>query len=102
MPALLPILLLGSQFMLVADPVPRLDASVSCRSAGATSVMGPASGTRSVPACEQDENDARNKLEQEWCAFQRGRTAALHAVDHARRQPELCRTAHLPGNGQGR
>jgi hypothetical protein len=69
MPALLPVLLLGSQFILVADPVPRLDANVSCRSAGATSVMGPGSGTRSVQACEQDEKDARNKLEQEWTEF---------------------------------
>ena len=41
MPALLPMLLLGSQFVLVADPVPQFDASLSCRSAGASSVMTP-------------------------------------------------------------
>jgi hypothetical protein len=69
MPALLPVLLLGSHIMLVADRVPQLDANVSCRSAGATSVMGPGSGTRSVQACEQDEKDARTKLEQEWGMF---------------------------------
>ena len=69
MPALLPVLLLGSHVILVADSVPRFDANVSCRSAGASSVMGPGSGTRSVEACEQDETDARNKLEQEWSGF---------------------------------
>ena len=102
MSALLPVLLLGSQFILVADPVPRLDANVSCRSAGATSVMGPGSGTRSVQACEQDEKDARNKLEQEWSQFSAAEQAHCTRLTTLWRQPELCRTAHLPGNGQGR
>jgi len=68
-PALLPMLLLGSQIVLVADPVPQFDASLSCRSAGASSVMTPATGTRNAAACERDENDARSKLEQEWPGF---------------------------------
>jgi hypothetical protein len=66
MPALLPALLLGSQVLLVADSVPRLDIVHSCRSAGASSVMGAQSGTRNASACEQDENDARGKLQQDW------------------------------------
>lgn len=69
MPALLPMLLLGSQIVLVADPVPQFDASLSCRSAGASSVMTPATGARNAAACERDENDARGKLEQEWSSF---------------------------------
>jgi len=72
-PALLPILLLGSQLgsqvVLAADPVPRLDIVQSCRSAGANSVMGAQSGTRNSAACEQDENDARGKLQQEWGTY---------------------------------
>ena len=69
MPALLPVLLLGTHVILAADKVPQLDIKQSCRSAGASSVMGPNSGTRNAAACEQDENDARNKLEQEWTTF---------------------------------
>jgi hypothetical protein len=68
MPALLPILLLGSQIVLAADPVPQLDASLSCRSAGASSLMGQA-GTRTAAACEKDENDARGKLNQDWSSY---------------------------------
>ena len=81
MPALLPLLLLGSQLAAspvipVADPVPRLDFEPSCRSAAASSV----SGTRDASACERDENDARGKLEQEWGQFtstDRGRCVQL-------------------------
>ena len=69
MPALLPALLLGSQVVLAADRVPQFNTSLSCRSAGASSVMGPASGTRNEASCEQDERDARDKLEQEWTTF---------------------------------
>ncbi len=70
MPALLPVLLLGTQVVLVAaDQVPKLDVSVSCRSAGASSVTAPVSGTRNAAACEKDENDARDKLKQEWTTF---------------------------------
>ena len=65
MPALLPVLLLGSQIVLAADPVPKLDIGRSCRSAGAAAVMA----TRDKAACERDENVARDKLEQEWSQF---------------------------------
>jgi hypothetical protein len=62
MPALLPVLLLSSQIVLAADPVPKFDISRSCRSAGATSGMA----TRDRAACEHDENNARAALEKEW------------------------------------
>ena len=70
MPALLPLLLLGSHMAIahvvsVADPVPQLDIGPSCRSAAATAMMG----ARDSSACERDENDARGKLEQEWNQF---------------------------------
>lgn len=69
MPALLPVLLLGSQVIFAADSVPKLDIVPSCRSAGANSLMGATSGTRNAAACEQDEKEARNKLDQEWTTF---------------------------------
>ena len=75
MPALLPVLLLGSQIVLAADPVPQLDASLSCRSAGASSAMGKASGSRTAAACEKDENDARGLLEQQWSTFSQSEQA---------------------------
>jgi hypothetical protein len=69
MPALLPILLLGSHIVLAADPIPKLDTSLSCKSAGAAAVMGTQKGTRNAAACEQDESDARAKLEQDWSSY---------------------------------
>ncbi len=69
MPALLPILLLGSHIVLVADPIPKLDTSLSCKSAGAAAVIGGQKGTRNEAACEQDESDARATLEQEWSSY---------------------------------
>ena len=69
MPALLPVLLLGSQVVLAADHVPRLDTSLSCKSVGANSLMGPSSGTRNAASCEQDEREALNKLEQVWTTY---------------------------------
>jgi hypothetical protein len=65
MPALLPVLLLSSQIVLAADPVPKFDTGPSCRSAGAAAVMA----TRNTAACEGDENNARATLEKEWSQF---------------------------------
>jgi hypothetical protein len=65
MPALLPVLLLSSQIVLAADPVPKFDTGPSCRSAGAAAVMA----TRNTAACERDENNARATLEKEWSQF---------------------------------
>jgi hypothetical protein len=63
--ALLPVLLLSSQIVLAADPVPKFDTGPSCRSAGAAAVMA----TRNTAACEGDENNARATLEKEWSQF---------------------------------
>ena len=68
-PALLPVLLLGSQVVLAADRVPQLDFTLSCKSAGTGSLMGPSAGTRNAQSCEQDERDARNKLDQVWTSY---------------------------------
>jgi hypothetical protein len=65
MPALLPVLLLSSQIVLAADPVPKFDTGPSCRSAGAAAVIA----TRDTAACERDENNARATLEKEWSQF---------------------------------
>jgi hypothetical protein len=70
MPALLPLLLLGSQLtgaqiVLAADPVPQFDVTPSCRSAAVGAVVG----QRDSHACERDESDARGKLVQQWSQF---------------------------------
>ena len=65
LPALLPVLLLSSQIVLAADPVPKFDTGPICRSAGAAAVMA----TRNTASCEQDENNARATLEKEWSQF---------------------------------
>jgi hypothetical protein len=61
----LPVLLLGSQIVLAADPVPKIDIGRSCRSAGAAA----GAATRDRTACERDENNARATLEKEWSQF---------------------------------
>jgi hypothetical protein len=63
--ALLPVLLLSSQIVLAADPVPKFDTGPSCRAAGAAAVMA----TRDTAACERDEINARATLEKEWSQF---------------------------------
>ena len=65
MPTLLPALLLGSHVVLVAE-FPKFDVAPSCKSAGAEAVD---TGTRNASACERDEADARDKLQQEWSTF---------------------------------
>lgn len=68
MPALLPVLLLGSQVILAADRVPQLDVAQSCHSVGTSSLI-PSAATRNAQSCEQDERDAHNKLEQVWTTY---------------------------------
>jgi len=64
MPALMPMLLMGTQLMLVADRVPELNVEPSCRSAPSGTIKG-----RDESACKRDEQDARAKLDQEWGQF---------------------------------
>ena len=59
------VILLSSQIVLAADPVPKFDTGPICRSAGAAAVMG----TRDTAACERDEINARTTLEKEWSQF---------------------------------
>lgn len=65
MPALLPLLALGSQLVLAAEKVPQLDFAPSCRAAVAAATMP----DRNENACQTDEKQARAKLEQEWEQF---------------------------------
>ena len=64
MPGLLPILLAGTQLLLVSDPIPQLNVEPSCRAAAGTTAPG-----RDENACKRDERDARGKLEQQWGNF---------------------------------
>ncbi len=64
MPGLLPIVLIGSHLLLVADRVPELNIEPSCRAAGAATVQG-----RDENACKRDEQTARGTLEQNWGQF---------------------------------
>ncbi len=66
MPVLLPILLLSSQIVLAADPVPKFDIGPSCRSAAVASAV---IATRDAAGCERDESTARDTLEKEWRQF---------------------------------
>ena len=65
-PALLAVLLLGSQIALAADPVPKFDIGPSCRSAAVASAV---ITTRDAAGCERDEDNARATLEKEWSEF---------------------------------
>jgi hypothetical protein len=66
MPALLPVLLLSSQIVQAADPVPKFDTGPSCRSAAVASAV---IATRDAAGCERDESTARDTLEKEWSEF---------------------------------
>ena len=57
--------LLGSQLILVADQVPRLNVEPSCQAAAESA----GTSGRNAATCLQDENTARGKLEQEWSQF---------------------------------
>jgi hypothetical protein len=65
MPGLLPILLVGSNLMLVADTVPTFDVDPTCRAATQASTMN----NRDENACKKDESNARATLEQEWAKY---------------------------------
>jgi hypothetical protein len=65
MHGLLPILLVGSNLMLVADTVPAFDVAPSCRAATQSSVIA----NRDENSCKQEENNARAKLEQDWAQY---------------------------------
>jgi len=64
MPGLLPMVLVASHLVLVADKVPELNSEPSCRAA--TSAEIAISANRDEKACLRDETDARDKLRQQW------------------------------------
>jgi hypothetical protein len=65
MPGLLPILLVGSNLMLVADAVPAFNVTPSCRAATQASAIA----NRDENSCKKDEDTARAKLEQDWAQY---------------------------------
>jgi hypothetical protein len=79
MPGLLPILLVGSNLLLVADRVPEFNVEPSCRAATTASAMA----NRDENACKADENKARGQLEQSWAQYtptQRNHCAQLSTL----------------------
>ncbi len=83
MPALLPLVLLGSQLVLVADRVPELNIEPSCQAAAASAAM-PGRDTKS---CLQDEHTARATLEKEWGEFSAGEHARCLELSHTGGSP---------------
>ena len=67
MPGLIPILVAGSQLLLVADPIPKLNVEASCRAASGAAMPG-----RDENACKRDEQDAHDRLRQQWRDFSDG------------------------------
>jgi hypothetical protein len=64
MPGLLPIILAGSYIVLAAERMPELDIGPSCRAAATIGVKG-----RDEEVCKRVEQEARNKLDQDWGKF---------------------------------
>ncbi|HEX5507407.1 MAG TPA: hypothetical protein VFX37_02785 [Pseudolabrys sp.] len=61
----LPIALLGSHLVLVAEQVPHFNVDPGCRAAAIAAVAP----NRTPDSCKHDENEARSKVEQEWSQF---------------------------------
>jgi hypothetical protein len=88
MPALLPIILTASHVVLAADSLPKFDVERTCRPASAAAVLP----GRDASACQRDEQDARNKLEQDWSQYsttQRNHCKGFVALDRAPSYVEL-------------
>ncbi len=71
MPGLMPILLVTSQLMLVADKVPEFNVDPSCRAATQASAVA----NRDESACKRDEDTARSKLQQDWGQYSESQKA---------------------------
>jgi len=88
MPALLPIVLTASHFILAADSIPKFDLERTCRPAAAAAVLP----GRDSAACQRDERDARSKLEQDWARYnsgQKSQCGGFVALDRAPSYVEL-------------
>ena len=64
MPELFPIILTATQIVLAADSVPKFDLERTCRGTTAADLPG-----RDSASCQQDEQDARGKLEKDWSQY---------------------------------
>ena len=79
MPALLAMILTASQIALASDSVPKFDVERTCEPVAAASGLP----GRDAPACQRDEQDARNTLQQDWTQYssiQRSRCTGLVAT----------------------
>ena len=88
MPAFLPIILTASHIIMAADAVPKFNVERTCRPASAAGTLP----GRDSSACQRDENDARNKLEQDWARYstaQRAQCAGFASLDKAPSYVEL-------------
>ncbi len=65
MAAILPILVASAHLLLVSDTVPQLNITPSCQAAAKAAVTL----NRSVESCVRSENEARDKLQQEWSQY---------------------------------
>ena len=65
MPALFAIILTASQIAFAADSVPKFDVEQTCRP---VATMGGLPG-RDAPACRRNEQDAANKLKNDWSQY---------------------------------
>jgi hypothetical protein len=63
--ALFSIVLTASQVVLAADSVPKFDVDRACRSVAEVAGMP----GRDAPACQRDEQDARNTLQKDWAQY---------------------------------
>ena len=64
MPGFIPMLAVAGQLVLVADQVPVLNVETGCRAAANSAVQG-----RDSNACKRDEEDARDRLKDQWGSF---------------------------------
>jgi|SRR6516162_7316897 hypothetical protein len=88
MAALLPIILTASHVVLAADVPPKFDVERTCRPAAVAGVLP----GRDASACQNDEKDARTKLEQSWTEYslaQRSHCAGFAKLDRAPSYVEL-------------
>ena len=88
MAALLPIILTASHVVLAPDAPPKFDVERTCRPAAVAGVLP----GRDASACQNDEKDARAKLEQSWTEYslaQRSHCAGFAELDRAPSYVEL-------------
>ena len=84
MPAMLPVIFAATQLVLTAQDVPQLNVEPSCRSAADTAIR---QANRDADACLRDEQQARDKLKNEWGSFSSAAQARCLRLAHSGGQP---------------